>query len=330
MPNQSPKSDTSDATAEQDEDYFERSGLLKLKLAHKPIFDFFLSANPTPISDATFANIFMWSEVCDTRWKIVRDCLCVFAMQGSSPLMVFPPVGFGDKEAALEECLFFFKEFNPQSLYVEYVSREWVDNLGLFDLAVRSGDYVYETQRMIDLKGGDLASKRQSRAAFMRRYSNIYTERFTPAHIEDCLKLLDIWQPQLRESVTIGLKRSQDTAATKRVLQNAEALGLTGMVLYASDQVVGFTFGEKLSPDIFSVLIEKTDRNFTGSAQYIFSEFCRLYWADIKWCNAGDDCEIPSLAWSKESYRPAFRIPKWSANFYYGKGAQMNGACSRL
>lgn len=330
MQNQSPKSDTYDVTAEPDEDYFEGSGLLTLELDHKPIFDFFLSASQTPLSDATFANLFMWGEVCDTRWKIVRDCLCVFAMKGGEPFMVFPPVGFGDKEAALEESLFFFKQFNMPALYVEYVPREWADKFGLFDLAVRSGDYVYETQRMIDLKGGDLASKRQSRAAFLRRYSNIYTERFTPAHIEECLNLLDIWQPQVQDSVKIAFKRSQDTAATKRVLQNAEALGLTGMVLYASDQVVGFTFGEKLGSDIFSILIEKTDRNFPGSAQYIFSEFCRLYWADLKWCNAGDDCEIPSLAWSKESYRPAFRIPKWSANFYYGKGAQMNGACSRL
>jgi hypothetical protein len=330
MQNQSPKSDTSEASVEQDEDYFERSGLLKLELEHKPIFDFFLSANQPPLSDATFANIFMWGEVYNTRWKIVRDCLCVFLMEGGEPSMMFPPIGFGDKEAALEECLFFFKEFNSQSLRLECVPQEWVDKLGLFDLEVRSGDYVYETQRMIDLKGAALASKRQSRAAFMRRYSNIYTERFTSAHIEECLKLLDIWQPQVRESVTIDLKRSQETASTKRVLQNAEALGLIGMVLYASDQVVGFTFGEKLGTDIFSILIEKTDRNLTGSAQYIFSEFCRLYWAAIKWCNVGDDWEIPSLAWSKESYRPAFRIPKWSANFYYGKGAQMNGACSRL
>jgi hypothetical protein len=25
----------------------------------------------------------------------------------------------------------------------------------------------------------------------------------------------------------------------------------------------------------------------------------------------GDDWEVPSLAWTKESYRPALRIPKW-------------------
>jgi hypothetical protein len=83
--------------------------------------------------------------------------------------------------------------------------------------------------------------------------------------------------------------------------------------LYAGDQLVGFTFGEMLGPDTCSILIEKTDRNFKGSAQYIFSEFCRQYWQHTHWCNVGDDWDVPSLAWTKASYDPAFRLPKWTA-----------------
>ena len=60
-----------------------------------------------------------------------------------------------------------------------------------------------------------------------------------------------------------------------------------------------------------SILIEKTDRRFAGAAQYIFSEFCRQHWPRTRWCNVGDDWDIPSLAWTKESYRPAFRLAKW-------------------
>jgi ribosomal-protein-alanine N-acetyltransferase len=67
-----------------------------------------------------------------------------------------------------------------------------------------------------------------------------------------------------------------------------------------------------LGPQTCSILIEKTDRTFAGSAQYIFSEFCRQHWADTTWCNVGDDWEIPSLAWTKDSYRPAFRMNKWT------------------
>ena len=94
-------------------------------------------------------------------------------------------------------------------------------------------------------------------------------------------------------------------------MRNYQVLGLRGMVLFADDRLVGFTLGEMLSPDTCSIIIEKTDRDYTGSAQYIFSEFCRQHWAHTAWCNVGDDWEVPSLAWTKQSYRPAFRLEKW-------------------
>ena len=107
-------------------------------------------------------------------------------------------------------------------------------------------------------------------------------------------------------------KRAKEIAATAIALLNAEALGLTGMVLYAEGRLGGFTLGELLDGgDACNILIEKTDRAFSGAANYIFSEFCRQYWANTTWCNAGDDWEIPSLAWSKQSYRPALRLDKW-------------------
>ena len=40
----------------------------------------------------------------------------------------------------------------------------------------------------------------------------------------------------------------------------------------------------------------QTDRQFAGSAQYIFSEFCGQYWAGRPWCNVGDDWGIENLA----------------------------------
>lgn len=328
MQNESENNKSSTGIIDQEEDPFDRQGLSRISIEHKPIFDLYFSSDRTCISDRTFASVFMWSQVYDVRWKIVRDCLCIFATQGGDPTMIFPPIGWGDFELALQECLFFFKEFNPQRLYVEYATEEAIEKLGIFETVPRSGDYIYETQKMIELKGSDLASKRQSRNAFIKKYSNIYTEKFSAKHTKDCLNLLDIWQPQVQGSISIDLKRSQEVNATKRVIQNAEALGLTGMVLYADDQIVGFTFGEKLGTDSCSIIIEKTDRRFTGSAQYIFSEFCRQYWADTQWCNAGDDWEIPGLAWTKESYHPAFRIPKWSACFSYEKSWAVNYACS--
>lgn len=292
---------------------WKREGFVNMTLGDRAIFELFLSRIYPRISDASFANIFMWSSVYETRWKIIEDCLCIVATQGGEPTLIFPPLGFGNFSAALEECIKTFQRLHIPRFFIEYVTISLAENLAYFDKNPRSGDYLYETQKMIDLPGSKLASKRQSRNAFVRKYRNIRTETFTPKHAEDCMRLLEIWQPQVQSSVNIDLKRSQEVVATKNAIKNAAALGLTGMVLYAEDQIVGFTFGEKLDDSTCSILIEKTNREFTGSAQYIFSEFCRQYWANTQWCNVGDDWEIPSLAWTKESYHPVFRIPKYSA-----------------
>lgn len=298
---------------EVEKDPWDTQGFVPVTLQYRAIFDLFLSRTYPRISDETFANIFMWSSVFETRWKIIDDCLCIVATQGDRPTLIFPPLGLGNVTTAWQECLEIFAQFSYPKIFIEYVTNPNLDRLGNWQTSLRSGDYVYETQKMIELKGSQLASKRQSRNAFLKKYQNIRTETFTKHHVEDCIRVLETWQPQCQQSVSIDLKRSQDVAATKSVIQNAEALGLTGMVLYAENQIVGFTFGEKLTEDTCSILIEKTDRKFIGSAQYIFSEFCRQYWADTQWCNVGDDWEIPSLAWTKESYHPAFRIHKWSA-----------------
>lgn len=300
-------------TAQQEQKPWENEGFVNISLGDRAIFDLFLSRSYPRISYGSFANLFAWSSVEEIRWKIIEDCLCIVATEGREPTMILPPLGFDNFPAAITQCLETFQRLKVPQLFIEYATNHSCQNLKDFQRISRSGDYLYETQKMIDLTGSKLASKRQSRNAFLKKYQNVRTETFTPNHAEDCIKLLETWETQVQHSVAIDLKRSQEVVATTNAIQNAAALGLIGMVLYAENQIVGFTFGEKLDDSTCSILIEKTNREFTGSAQYIFSEFCRQYWADTQWCNVGDDWEIPSLAWTKQSYYPAFRIPKFSA-----------------
>lgn len=304
-----------------DDDPFGSSGLSRIHLSDKPVFDQFFSTCRTPLSDYTFANTFAWRDPIHLRWRILHDCLCVFANGDGGLTMLFPPLGNGDASKALREALAICDHYNERAhldhwTRVEYVSGELMDKLHLeCEVSPMSGDYYYLTERMIDLAGSDLASKRQARNRFARRYA-ARTEPLGPQHVEPCLDLLATWQEQAQQSPvklvsSVQFKRSKEVSATAETLYNARALGLAGMVLYADDKLIGFTLGELLAPDTCSILIEKTDREYVGSAQYIFSEFCRQYWSHTRWCNVGDDWEIPSLAWTKQSYRPAGRLEKY-------------------
>ena len=72
-----------------------------------------------------------------------------------------------------------------------------------------------------------------------------------------------------------------------------------------------FTFGEYVGRDQSSITIEKTDLTVKGLAQFIFSEFCRTYWADRPLVNVGDDWGLETLAWTKMSYRPVKLLQKY-------------------
>jgi ribosomal protein S18 acetylase RimI-like enzyme len=73
----------------------------------------------------------------------------------------------------------------------------------------------------------------------------------------------------------------------------------------------GFTFGEQLGRNQSSITIEKTDLETKGLAQFIFSEFCSRHWGHLPFVNVGDDWGLPTLAWTKMSYRPVKLLNKF-------------------
>lgn len=301
-------------------------GLRSIELADKPIFDEAFALLERPISDYTFANTFIWRGGLRLYWKMIEGYLCVFANGTGDLTMLFPPVGEGRLDRCVEQCFDMMHEYNarvahPSHSRIEYVSEELWGLLQSFrglTPALMGGDYVYETRKMIELTGGELKSKRQARNKFQREHT-VRAEPLGAEHVSACKALLKEWQAHGDShargddplaKATTELRR-RDTLATQLALDEHIALGLSGMVLFADEHLIGFTLGEPLSDGQASILIEKTDLEMYGSAQYIFSEFCRRNWSSFPECNVGDDWGIPSLRWTKESYRPLRLLSKY-------------------
>jgi ribosomal-protein-alanine N-acetyltransferase len=209
---------------------------------------------------------------------------------------------------------------------IEYVSDEVLEQFsaapGLsLSAAPMSGDYVYDMARMIDLAGGSLKSKRHARSKFLREFPDHRTEMLDDRHVPACLELLDLWgshgdashEGEVNDAhVGTDLLRHRDVLASRTAIELWRELGLSGMVLLVGDKLAGFTLGEVLSPSQAFILLEKTHPDYQGSAQFIFSEFCRQVWSEYPECNVGDDWGIPSLRFTKQSYRPVRMINKYT------------------
>lgn len=304
------------------------SSLQPIRLADKVTFDLAFGTLKQPISDYCFACSYMWAEALRTTWALLHRHVCVFANGAEDLTLLSPPIGLpgatnAEFAAAVADSFDIMDDYNAgkngvERSRIEYVSDELLERFSEaapFPLTAAPlwSDYVYDTGRLITLEGGDLKSKRGARNRFMRECPDHRVEPMTPAHIDACCALLDRWadhgddthEGEVNDAqLGTDILRHKDREATHRAIRDYDQIGLIGMVVMVGDQLAGFTLGCPISPMQSMVLVEKTAPEFAGCPQFIFSEFCRTALAAYPECNAGDDWGIPTLRFTKQSYRP--------------------------
>jgi ribosomal protein S18 acetylase RimI-like enzyme len=323
-----------------------RYGLLPVVLTDQPRLNAYFKSLAEPLSDYTFSQLYTWRNSLRILWREVDGHLCVFANGTGDLTLLLPPIGDTGSDRALAACWEIMDDYNvahrvPDRGRIEYASEELLRRFdrSKVDVQPMGTDYLYDVSRMIDLAGGDLASKRQAKNRFLRNYQSRVETYDKTKHFEGCRALLAAWKSHqdAEHAMEItadanSIKRQKESLATQLALETAPELGLKGMVVYVSDplkpeaeassdapgstddtskSIKAFTFGENLGADQSSIVIEKTDLEINGLAQFIFSEFCRLHFPDRPLVNVGDDWGVQTLAWTKLSYRPVKLLQKY-------------------
>ena len=324
---------TEETVTFMDEDPFSGYGLRPVELTDRGTLDPYFASLSEPLSDYTFSQLYTWRNSLRIIWKQIDGHLCVFANGSGDLTLLMPPIGDTHGDKALRGAFELMDQYNaehkvPERSRIEYGSDELLRRFDATQLQVQpmGADYVYDSQRMIDLLGGDLSSKRQAKNRFLRNYEHRVEPYEAQRHRADCAALLDTWKDHQdtqhdREPGANAIKRAKESIATRLCLDSAHLLRLQGMVVYvrggetndasASWALKGFTFGEWLGSSQSSITIEKTDLTVKGLAQFIFSDFCRQYWSQRPLVNVGDDWGLESLAWTKQSYRPVKMLRKY-------------------
>ncbi len=306
-------------------------GLRPVTLADRPAMDRFFQSLHSPLSDYTFSQLFTWRNSLRIAWNVIENHLCVFANGSGDLTLLLPPIGDTGSDRALARAAEIMDQYNAvhacrDKSRIEYISEELLARFdhSRLNVSPQGKDYLYDVNRMIDLAGGDLASKRQAKNRFMRNYRHRVEPYDVARHFGPCRDLLNSWKERqdnahAGDGTSSAIKRTKESLATQLTLEHAAELGLQGLVVYAADQqgagdetLKAFTFGEALGSDQSSIVIEKTDLECKGLSQFIFSEFCRMAWAHRPLVNAGDDWGLESLAWTKSSYRPVKLLAKFA------------------
>ncbi|WP_444995509.1 DUF2156 domain-containing protein [Aliikangiella sp. IMCC44359] len=315
-----------------------RYELHSLDLTAKPIMERYLYLLEMDTSDYTFAANYLWISKGSGFYSIIEDTFCFFLLSNGELSMLLPPIGkLENCLKAVETCFAIMEENNQYPAYtkIEYIDEKILSALAghlekdaeIFDLfedyvIERSfSDYIYHCDDLIKLSGNSYKNKRNEINKFISIHPNHELQLLnTRDHGDNIMVLLDKWISERmkylpNEQSDAFLDGIYDERfAIKRMLRDYEALELIGLVIIIDGVLSGFTVGEKINNTTASVIIEKTDFNILGCAQFIFREFAKLLSSnyDVIYINVGDDMGFENLKKVKLSYRPTKMLPKYT------------------
>jgi len=316
----------------------DKTVLQSFTLETKPIIEKYLSKINVDISDYTFAANYIWLANSSGFYAIVNKCFCLFSMSGGELTMLLPPLGKKKHiTEAMMQCFELMNENNSSKYYarIDYVQGAMIEEFvqsaddaqSMFEMLEhyviekKLVDYVYEANSLINLRGNSYHTKRTEINKFVKSYPNYRIEELkSTKHFDEIMGLFNKWvSDRLKymphEEAELFLEGiHQERHAIKRVLKHYDEMELIGLVIYIDDKIKGFSIGEKINADTACVIIEKTDFEILGCAQFIFREFTKVLqtYYGVEYINVGDDMGFENLKKVKMSYRPFKLVPKYT------------------
>ena len=276
-------------------------------LADKPVIQPLLLANDVCFCDYNFANLFMWGDIFKTRWLLQGDRLWLY--NGHDDLMLMP-VGKALSTDGLVAASDALRRAGKSGSFVlvdpDYV-KENHELKRFFDITldIDNGDYIYLSQKMVDLQGNKLHKKRNQINQFLSLYPDHASLPLQPSDLGACLELSEKWcrQRNCRE-----LEFDHETSALKRALLHFGELDLQGVKILHAGRLIAFSIHSPLNGNMADVHFEKFDPEIKGIGQAINWETAKSLAGKFKYINREQDLGLAGLRQAKRSYDPEYIV----------------------
>ena len=283
-----------------------------IELSHKDKINSYLKAQKIESSELTFTTMYIWRNAFNFSFAEVDGCLIIRAQDNGYPPSLRCPLGSGDKKSAVEKvCRYLLSIGETPRFYgitenmADGLEELFANKFTILEMEDYS-DYVYKSEKLINLSGKKMHSKKNHLNSFKNTYKYEYS-RITSADAQDIINEYDKWF----SSDDMYLVSERDSIAD--ILNNYDKLGLVGGKLTADGVLCAFTIGEQLSEDTAVVHIEKANTDIKGAFAAINQMYVEHEWSHIENINREEDCGIEGLRKAKQSYHPDFMIKKYKA-----------------
>ena len=283
--------------------------------------------------DLSFANLISWKYLYNTQFAIVNDYL-VFRFHYNHHLAYMMPVAKPQpqedgtfKVQPCDECsIEVIKAIRDDSIAMghpflmmgvcnymrDLIEQRFPDT---FDIKPNRdfADYIYTREKLMNLSGKKLQSKRNHINKFKSLYPNYEYRALTPDLIPQCLALEKQWRKVSKDDTDetdLDEGLSEELRSMTRAFNRWDRLGLIGGTIWVDNKLVAFTFGCPINQTTFDVCVEKADVNYEGAFTIINQEFVKHLPEKYFYINREEDMGDEGLRRAKESYKPDILLEK--------------------
>jgi hypothetical protein len=281
----------------------------QITLSDKKEIDAVFAGNEYRACDFCFTNLYAWNAKFKTVYVVMHWTIFLRFQDSDGQTYYMMPIGKMPLIEAFNLIMEDAREnkipFQMKGISLNMWEKIQTNIPGKFRyLPDRNNDeYLYLSEKLINLSGKKLQSKRNHINRFKADNSNWeYFPLTSKKELDECIYMLDEW-----EEVNISkadFSQRYDYIATKIMLENFDYLQLSGGAIRVNGKIVAFTIGEPLTADSFVVHVEKAFGEMNGAYTIINQQFVEHEASGFEYINREEDMGIENLRKAKMSYYP--------------------------
>ncbi len=266
-----------------------------LDLSHQALLTARFSKLHLDISEYSFANCYLFRKVHE--YEIVFDKEIFIRGKTYDGLrFLMPTFDIRNVEYA------YLKTVLQENQMLFPIPEEWANSFSKeqFSQAFfeRDSDYIYALQKIREMPGRHLSSRRNLIRQFCDLYS-VTVESLTNERKKDAIAVLEAWEKHEASS-----SEKTDFEECHEAISRMEQLGLQGTLYLVDDKPVGFIIGEAISPHMFALHFAKACVDYKGVYQYMYQSFAKRVDDRFEFLNWEQDLGKEGLKKSKSAYQP--------------------------
>lgn len=267
-------------------------------------------------NDAAFANLYLLREKYAITIAVQDGMLFRRYDAGFRAGCCGFPLGDGDLRAALRLLRDDARERGiPLRLtLLTAAQRDTLDALypDAFTFTQAEGytEYLYLRENLAAMKGSRYHGKRNHMAQFWREYPDAEIQPLIAENAEFAVQIAEQWLDHRSNPQDAALQ--YELSCIREAAAHFDALGMTGLLLYAEGKPVGMEMLSEISPKVWDVHFEKVIYGYPHAWSVVVNETAKCL-PQAEYLNREEDLGESGMRTSKQSYHPDIAQEKYIA-----------------